>query len=104
MVIKKSRVVISHKARASLRSYIEYLKQEVSEETAEYVRQGIIDKCKQLVNFSAYSVEWYLETDDKKYRSVAKWNYIIIYTVHEDTVRVLNIIHTSQHPDKRRDV
>ncbi len=104
MVIKKCRVIISNKAKASLKSYIEYLKKEVSEETAEYVRKGIIDKCKQLADFSGFSVEYYLETEDKKYRSVTKWNYNIIYTIHEDTVRVLNIIHTSQHPYKRRDV
>ncbi len=104
MVIKKSKVIISNKARASLRSYIKHLKEEVSEETAEYVRKGIIDMCKQLEDFSGFSVERYLETEDKKYRSVTKWNYDIIYTVHEDTIRVLNIIHTAQHPDKRKDI
>jgi len=98
------KVIISNKARASLRGYIKYLKEEVSEETAEYVRKGIINTCKQLECFSGFSVERYLETDDKKYRSVTKWNYDIIYTVQDDTVRVLNIIHTSKHPDQRKDI
>ncbi len=104
MVVKKFKVVISNKARASLRDHIKYLKQEVSAETAEYVRKGIIDTCKNLAVFSGFSVERYLETEDKKYRSVTKWSYDIIFTVLEDTVRILNIIHRSQHPEKRKDI
>ncbi len=102
MVIKKSKVIISNKARESLRSYVKYIKEEVSPEMAEHIREGIINKCNELKDFSGYSVERYLETDDKKYRSVTQWNYNIIYTVKDNTVRVLNIIHTSQHPDKRK--
>ena len=102
--MKKSRVVISNKARESLRHHFNFLKDEVSPQMAEYVRAGIIKKCSELIDFSAYSVERYLETDDKKYRSVSQWDYNIIYTVKDDTVRVLNIIHTSQHPDKRKNI
>lgn len=104
MVIKKSKVIISNKARASLRSYIKYIKEEVSTEMAEHVRAGILKKCSELKNFSEYSVERYLETDDKKYRSVTQWNFLIIYTIKGDTVRILNIIHTSQHPEKRKNI
>jgi plasmid stabilization system protein ParE len=104
MVIKKSKVVISNKARESLRSYVRHLKEKVSPEMAEHVRSGIINKCKKLKDFSGYSEERYLETEDKRYRSVTQWNYNIIYTVKDDTVRVLNIIHTSQHPDKRKNI
>ena len=46
MVMKKDSVIITHKARTSLRSYIKYLKENVSKETAEHVRKGIIDTCK----------------------------------------------------------
>ena len=104
MVTKNSKVIISNKARESLRSYVKYLKKEASPEMAEHVREGIIKKCRELKDFSGYSVERYLETDDKKYRSVTQWNYNIIYTVKNDTVRVLNIIHTSQHPNKRKNI
>ncbi len=46
--MKKGRVIITHKARTSLRSYIKYLKENVSEETAQHVRKGIINTCKDL--------------------------------------------------------
>lgn len=104
MVIKRFNVVISNKARESLKSYVKYLKEEVSAETAEHVRKGIIKKCMQLKDFSGFSEERYLETEDKKYRSVTQWDYNIIYTIKNHTVRVLNIIHTSQHPDKRKNI
>ena len=102
--MRKDRVIITHKARTSLRSYIKYLKENILEETAEHVREGIIDTCKSLKNFSGYSKERYLEDEPKEYRSVTKWDYNIIYTVENDEVRVLNIIHTSKHPKKRKDI
>jgi plasmid stabilization system protein ParE len=104
MVMKKPKVVISNKARASLRGYIEYLKKEVSEETAGHVRKGIITRCKQLKDFSGYSKERYLEDEPFEYRSVTQWDYNIIYRVTENEVRILNIIHTSMHPDKRKHI
>ena len=104
MVMKKSKVIIAHKARESLRGYIQYLKREVSEETAEHVRKGVLDKCKSLKNFPGYSKERYLEDEPGEYRSVTKWDYNIIYTVSKDEVRVLNIIHTSRHPSRRKDI
>ncbi|SDC92756.1 type II toxin-antitoxin system RelE/ParE family toxin [Williamwhitmania taraxaci] len=104
MVAKKAKVIISNLARASLRSHIEYLKKEVSEETAEYVKQGILAKCAALPDFSGYSKERYLENESTDYRSVTQWDYNIIYTVVQGEVRILNIIHTSLHPDKRKEI
>ncbi len=102
--MKRSGVIITHKARASLRGYIEYLKKEVSTKTAEHVKTGIITRCKSLKDFSGYSIERYLEDEPGEYRSVTQWNYNIIYTVVEDQVRILNIIHTSRHPSERKDI
>lgn len=104
MVMKKSGVIISHKARSSLRKYIEHLKKEASQETAKYVKSRILERCKSLKDFSGYSIEHYLENEQKEYRSVTQWNYNIIYTIEKDQVRVLNIIHTSLHPSKRKDL
>jgi plasmid stabilization system protein ParE len=38
------------------------------------------------------------------YRSVVKWKYLIIYKIKNDQVWILNIIHTSRHPNLRSDV
>ncbi len=63
MVNITRKVVITFTARASLKRHIKYLKENVSEETAEYLRQGILSKCKGLKDFAGYSVERYLEDE-----------------------------------------
>ncbi len=100
--MQKTNIIISNKARSSLKEYYEYLRQEVSEETARHVKKGILAKCKSLKNFSGYSIEPYLEDEPIEYRSVSKWDYNIIFKVENEEVRVLNIIHTKKHPDKRK--
>jgi len=102
--MQRDKVIISNKARTSLKNIVEYLKKEVSKEVAEHVRKGILEKINQLKRFSGYSAERYLEDLPSKYQSVTIWNYNIMYTVTEKEVRILNIIHTSRHPDKRKDI
>jgi len=102
--MKKRRVIISNKARDPIKDYVAYLKENASDEVAEKVKKGILAKCKSLKDFSGYSRERYLEDTPVKYCSVTQWNYNIIYTVTEEDVQILNIIHTSRHPDKRKDI
>lgn len=103
MVIKREKIVISEKAKAFIKRIVEYLKEEATPEIAEKVRKGILTECKDLKNFSGYSKERYLEEEPGDFRSVHKWDYIIIYTVTEKEVRILNISHASMHPDTRKD-
>jgi hypothetical protein len=42
--MKKERIIISFKARKSLRDFHNYLLQEVSKETADYVVSGILHR------------------------------------------------------------
>ncbi len=102
--MKKKRVIISFKARNSLRDFYDYLAQEISKETADYVVRGIINRCWQLKNFSGFSKELYLEELPGDYRSVTQWSFKIIYTVEKDEIRVLNIIHTSSDPKNFKDI
>jgi plasmid stabilization system protein ParE len=104
MVMQRDSVIITHKARASLKAHVDYLKTNATPQAAERVRKGVIKKCKSLKNFSGYSVERYLEDEPIEYRSVTIWDYNIIYTATPHEVRILNIIHTSMHPSSRKDV
>lgn len=104
MVMKKERVILSLKAKESLREIVIYLKVHASPTTAEYVRKGIIEQCKNLKNFSGYAKERYLGYLPDEYRSVCKWDYLIIYTIQEKEIRILNIIHTHRHPQKRKNI
>ena len=104
MVIKRERVVISKKARNSIKQIYTYLKSGVSIETAEKVKSGIIEKCAKLKDFSGYSKEPYLEEFEEDYRSVSIWEYVIIYRITDKEVRILNIIHGRMNPSKRKNV
>jgi len=99
MDIRPPKVIISKKAQVSIKEIHEYLRKEVSLETAKKVKKAIIDKCKNLKNFAGYSKELYLDGD---YRSVSQWNYIIIYNITDKEIRILNVIHASMHPNQRK--
>ena len=97
------RVVISRNALQSIKEISDYLTQHQSVEMARYVRSAIIKRCRELGVFSNYSVESYLEDLGMGHRSVTQWDYNIIFRVTDSEVRVLDIVHTSRHPDRRRD-
>ena len=101
---KAERVVISRKAQKSIREIYDYIKEQESIAAAKKVRDEITHQCRELKDFSGYSAERYLSDMDAEYRSVTKWDYNIIYTVSEKEVRIMNVIHTSRHPDNRRDI
>jgi len=102
--MKKERVILSLKAKESLRDIVIYLKEHASLSIAEQVRKGIIEKCKSLKNFSGYAKERYLDDLPEEYRSVCKWDHLIIYKVSDKEVRILNILHTHRHPQKRKNI
>ena len=105
MDIKKEKVVITRRARASLREIFDYIKErEKSVSKAHYVRQAIVNKCLSLKNFSGYSKESYLEEYPEGFRSVSIWDYVIIYLVNDNEVRVLNVVHGKRHPDTRKKI
>ena len=81
MVMKKGRVILSLKAKASLRDIVIHLKEHASPTIAEHVRKGIIEKCKSLKDFSGYAKERYLDDLPEGFHSVCKWDYLIIYKV-----------------------
>lgn len=102
--MKKKRIIISFKARKSLRDFHNFLANEVSKKTADYVVKGILHSCRQLKDFSGFSKEPYLAELPGEYRSVTQWNFKIIYSVEKDQIRVLNIIHTSRDPINFKDI
>ena len=105
MGLKNEDVVITRLARTSIREIYEYVKnREKSVSKAHYVRESIINKCLSLKDFAGYSKEPYLEEYLEDYRSVSIWSYVIIYTVKDKQVRVLNIVHGKEHPESRKEL
>ena len=104
MVIKRDKLIISLKAKESLHGIVIYLKENASPKIAEYVRKGILERCKDLKNLSGYAHEPFLEDLPGEYYSIRKWDYIIIFTVNDKEIRVLNIIHSHRHPLSRQNL
>lgn len=105
MGLKNKGVVITRLARTSIKEIYEYVKEkEKSVSKAHYVREAIINKCLSLKDFSGYSKELYLEEYPEDFRSVSIWSYVIIYTVKDKQVRVLNIVHGKEHPESRKEL
>jgi plasmid stabilization system protein ParE len=104
MVMQSEKVVISKKAQESIKKIFNFVRRESSLNTAQKVKAEIMHRCKNLKDFSGYSKERYLDELKNEYRSVTVWDYNIIYRVTTNNVRVLNVIHTSMHPDKRKDI
>ena len=102
--MKKRKVIFSSKFKASFKEYITFLKNNVSPEMAKHIKTGILETCRGLSDFSGYSKELYILDKSTEYRSVIKWNYLIIYTIKNDEVWILNIIHTSRNPARRNDI
>jgi len=99
-----SRVVISRQAQDSIREIAAYVARRQSQKMANWVRSSILAKCESLKEFAGYSKEVYLSETGREYRSVTQWDYNIIYRIDGDTIRVLKVVHTSRHPDKRKDI
>ncbi|MBU0766132.1 MAG: type II toxin-antitoxin system RelE/ParE family toxin [Bacteroidetes bacterium] len=103
--MKKERVVITRRARASLQEIFDYIKErEKSVTKAHYVRRAIVNKCQSLKKFSGFSKETYLEEYPENFRSVSIWDYVIIYLANDKEVRILNIVHGKKHPEARKDI
>ena len=104
MEMKRERVIISQKAQAAIKDIYEFIKEEISIEVAQKVKNTIIAKCKSLKDFAGYSKERYLDELEGDYRSVTQWDYNIIFSLTDKEVRVLNVIHTSRHPVRRKNI
>lgn len=104
MGLKSRKVIISRKAQESIKEIFIYVKEESTLSIAQKVQRAIITKCRSLKEFSGYSNDRYLEELDGEYKSITIWDYVIIFNLTEKEIRILNVIHTSRHPDNRTDI
>jgi len=91
LVDQTYRVIFTQLARNSLLEIVEYIKSEQkSPKNAEIVRKAILTRAKSLKKqpkrFSEYHL---LHTDEANHRSVAVWNFIIVYEVDQKNLLVI---------------
>ncbi|MBU0488160.1 MAG: type II toxin-antitoxin system RelE/ParE family toxin [Bacteroidetes bacterium] len=104
-MVRRKDVVISRMAMNSIREIYDYVNdREKSVAKAQYVKNAILEKCLSLKDFSGYAIDPFLADYTEEYRSVCIWEYVIIYLVDEKRVKVLNVVHSKQHPEIRQNI
>lgn len=101
MSVKKGRrVVWSERAILSLKEHYNYIKND-SEMAAKKVKSEIIEATKQLnTHPEKYQLDEYYPNNPGNIRRLFRWSYRIVYEINEDSIDVLNVLHTSQEPSK----
>ena len=96
------RVIITPEASDGLQSIVEYLEAEVSTETAERVRDGLLEAIESLERMPTQNgIVAEISDEQIVYRRILKWSYRIIYVIHESKieVRVVDIGYSRRGPD-----
>ncbi len=88
------------RASASLDDYCNHIAAE-SPSSAKKVRREIVLTAKTLSkNATLYQIDEYYPDNEGDIRRFFRWDYRVVYQVREEKVVILNVYHTSRHPDK----
>lgn len=99
--MRRKKVIWSKKAQESLKYHFDYIKTD-SIAAAHKVRKEIINSSKELVDFpEKFQIDEYYPNNSGNIRRYYKWSYRIVYEINERTIDILNVLHTSQEPNKK---
>ena len=94
------RVEWTKRANVSLDIYCDQIVEE-SPSSAKKVRREIVLTAKTLSkNATLYQLDEYYPDNRGDIRRFFRWDYRVVYQVREEKVVILNVYHTSRHPDK----
>ena len=95
---KLKKVIWSNKAETSLKFHYDRIKQD-SPQAARKVRLEIIRSTKTLNQYpEKYQLDEYYPSNTGNIRRFFRWSYRIVYEINEETIDILNVLHTSQEP------
>lgn len=91
------KVLVSPKAKGSLRAIISFVKSEAGEEAAQKVSSGLLDAIESLQTAPRRCGKVILEGRyDREIRRLNKWSYAIYFEIVDASVIILNVLHSSQ--------
>ncbi|SMD43928.1 Plasmid stabilization system protein ParE [Aquiflexum balticum DSM 16537] len=98
--MKAKKVIWSKKAVESLKYYHDFIKKD-SPSAAIKVKQEIINASKSLATDpEKYQLDEFIPNNPGNIRRFFRWSYRIVYQVNFNSIDILNVIHTSQEPEK----
>lgn len=101
-MVKRKKVIWSKTAVRSLNAHYDYISKD-SVNAAKRVRSEIINASKTLDLYpEKYQLDEYYPNNPGNIRRFFKWSYRIVYEVKEDSVDILNVLHTSQEPNQSK--
>ena len=99
---KKSKLPIrwDKQAKENLDNIYDYIAKD-SVVAARNVKKELVKLAHSLNDFpEKFSVEEFLASEPENYRSVSKWSYKIVYEITDEYIIIVDVFHTSQHPNK----
>lgn len=98
-------VVLSDLALTDLSDIVQFITEKDSYSRAKHVERELLKTAKCLETFpNGYAKDEYASTQEFIVRFIVKWNYKLVFTVNENTVYIAGIFHTSQNPDKLKNL
>jgi plasmid stabilization system protein ParE len=98
--VRKRKVIWSERAKLSLKAHHNYIKQD-STAAAKRVKSEIIKASKDLSLYpEKFQVDEYYPNNPGNIRRFFKWSYRIVYEIQEGHISILNVLHTSEEPNK----
>lgn len=102
---KPLEIEIKEYALAQLKSEYEYYFIKYSEKYAEEFRTGFFELVENIGrNYQTYPECRFVKTKGKLYRNIVWGNYLVVYKITKESVQVLCVFHTKQHPSKLKKV
>ncbi len=106
-MVELYQVDVSSETEKDIRKIFDYLLDSSSENVALKVSIGIADTIEKLEKMpTGNPIQHNISSEKRTFRFIKKWKYKIIYYVDEDAkiVKVVAVRHSSQHPDKLKDL
>jgi plasmid stabilization system protein ParE len=98
--VSRKKVIWSERAKLSLKAHHDYIKQD-SAAAAKRVKSEIINASKDLsLHPEKYQLDEYYPNNPGNIRRFFRWSYRIVYQINEEHIAILNVLHTSQEPEK----
>jgi len=96
-------VIWTKKSVGQLERIVRYIEEEQGKYYAEIVLNKILNSTRNLDKHPKMGqVEFFLDHKKSEYRYLVVWSYKIVYRVTKTRISISRIFHTSQNPEKLR--